>query len=159
MSPTLDQSKEVTYKIHKAVFLLNKLSDQILQDRLNLGLSQFLVMMVLAGQSKVPQKFVATQLDQTQAAVSRQIDILVDLGYVSRDTNPESRREYVLSLTKVGQKVHRQAFEAIDERFDKLFGIWTKSEKSNLLGALNKLIMEIKTKGSTAICGSAGKRN
>lgn len=157
MSPTLDQSKEITYKIHKAVFLLDKMSDQILQDRLNLGFSQFLVMMVLANQSKVPQKFVASQLDQTQAAVSRQIDILADLGYVSRDLNPDSRREYVLSLTKSGQKVYRQGFDAIDERFDKLFTIWSKTEKSNLLTALSKLVMEIKIRGSEEICGKIEK--
>jgi DNA-binding MarR family transcriptional regulator len=157
MSPTLDQSKEITYKIHKAVFLLDKMSDQILQDRLNLGFSQFLVLMVLAGQSKVPQKFVAGQLDQTQAAVSRQIDILVDLGLVSRDRNPDSRREYVLSLTKPGLKAYNLGFNAIDDRFDKLFGIWSKAEKDNLLSALSKLVMEIKAKGSDAICGKMGK--
>jgi DNA-binding MarR family transcriptional regulator len=157
MASTLDQSKEITYKIHKAVFLLDKLSDQILQDRLNLGFSQFLVMMVLAGQSKVPQKYVAAQLDQTQAAVSRQIDILADLGYVSRERNPDSRREYVLSLTKSGLKVYRQGFEAIDQRFDKLFDIWSKAEKTNLLSALGKLVREIKARGSEEICGRAGK--
>lgn len=157
MSPTLDQSKEITYKIHKAVFLLDKMSDQILQDRLNLGFSQFLVLMVLAGQSKVPQKFVASQLDQTQAAVSRQVDILVDLGLVSRDRNPDSRREYVLSLTKSGLKAYNKGFESIDERFDKLFGIWTKTEKDYLLSALGKLVMEIKSKGSDAICGKTRK--
>jgi MarR family transcriptional regulator, transcriptional regulator for hemolysin len=157
MSPTLNQSKEITYKIHKAVFLLDKMSDQILQDRLSLGFSQFLVLMVLAGQSKVPQKFVASQLDQTQAAVSRQIDILVDLGYVSRERNPDSRREYVLNLTKTGLKAYRQGFEAIDQRFDKLFEIWSKTEKSNLLSALSKLVFEIKIRGSEAICGTAEK--
>jgi DNA-binding MarR family transcriptional regulator len=157
MSPTIDQSKEITYKIHKAVFLLDKMSDQILQDRLNLGLSQFLVMMVLANQSKVPQKFVASQLDQTQAAVSRQIDILADLGYVSRERNPDSRREYVLSLSKTGLKTYRQGLEAVDQRFDKLFEIWSKSEKSNLLSALSKLVFEIKTRGSEAICGRIEK--
>lgn len=155
MSP-LAQSKEITYKIHKAVFLLDKMSDQILQDRLGLGFSQFLVMMTLAGQPKVPQKFVAKSLDQTQAAISRQIDLLVNKKLVSRDRNPDSRREYVLSLTKLGEKKTHQGFEAIDERFDKLFQIWSKDEKSNLLNLLSKLLLEIKTKGARKICGSTG---
>jgi DNA-binding MarR family transcriptional regulator len=157
MSPTLDQSKEITYKIHKAVFLLDKMSDQILQDRLNLGFSQFLVLMALAGQPKAPQKFVAAQLDQTQAAVSRQVDILVDLKLVSRMQNPENRREHILALTKSGLKAYRDGLSAIDERFDKLFSIWQKSEKANLIQALDKLVFEIRSKGADKICGRTGK--
>jgi DNA-binding MarR family transcriptional regulator len=153
MSPTITQSKEITYKIHKAVFLLDKMTDQILQDQLGLGFSQFLVMMALAKQPRVPQKHVAKALDQTQAAVSRQIDILVDLGLVSRDMNPDSRREYVLSLTKRGEKKYREGLARVDERFDKLFNVWNSGEKSNLLRCLDKLVFEIHTKGAKKICG------
>lgn len=154
---TSGQSKEITYQIHKAVFLLDKMSDQILQDQLGLGFSQFLVMMTLANQPNVPQKFVASSLDQTQAAVSRQVDILVGLKLVSRTTNAESRREYVLCLTKLGQKKFRQGLNAIDARFDKLFEVWSKDQKSNLLGALSNLIAEIKHKGTQNICGKIEK--
>lgn len=157
MAQTSEQSKEITYKIHKAVFLLDKMSDQILQNQLGLGFSQFLVMMTLAKQPNVPQKFVASALDQTQAAVSRQVDILVDLKYVSRETNAESRREYVLNLTKLGEKKYRQGLKEIDERFDKLFEVWTKSQKNDLLHALDQLILEIKFKGTQNICGSVEK--
>ncbi|MBX4187791.1 MAG: MarR family transcriptional regulator [Candidatus Doudnabacteria bacterium] len=153
----IDQSKEITFKIHKAVFLLDKMCDQILQDRLGLGFSQFLVLMTLAGMPKAPQKSVAKSLDQTQAAVSRQLDLLVDQGYVSRERNPDSRREYVLSLTKSGEKKFRQGLSEIDQRYDKLFQIWKKDEKNNLLGCLDKLLLEIRTKGVKKICGETEK--
>ena len=154
MSPSIDQSKEITYKIHKAVFLLDKMSDQILQDQLGLGFSQFLVMMALAKQPKAPPKHVAKAMDQTQAAVSRQIDILVDLGLVSRDTNPDSRREYCLSLTKLGERKYLAGLSQINERFDKLFKVWNQGEKSCMLGCLDKLVFEIHSKGTKKICGS-----
>lgn len=157
MAYSSDQSKEITYKIHKAVFLLDKMSDQILQHQLGLGFSQFLVMMTLAHQPNVPQKFVASALDQTQAAVSRQVDILVDLRLISRETNVESRREYVLCLTKLGEKMYRKGLKAIDERFDGLFNVWTKNQKSELLNALEQLIIEIKFKGTENICGKVEK--
>ena len=154
MSPTIGQSKEITYQIHKAVFLLDKMSDQILQDQLGLGFSQFLVMMALAKQPKSPQKSVAASLDQTQAAVSRQIEILVRMKLVSRDRNPDTKREYVLSLTQLGQRRYREGLDQIDLRFDKLFQIWSKNEKSNLINALDKLVFEIRTKGIKKICGT-----
>lgn len=153
MSQTFNQSKEITYKIHQAVFLLDKMSDQILQTHLKIGFSQFLVLMALADQPKVPQKHVAKFLDQTQAAVSRQVDLLVDLGLVQRDKNPKSRREYILSLTKLGQKKFIQCVQEIDCRFDNLFGVWSVSEKKMILELLNKLVGEIRRLGTAAICG------
>ncbi len=139
--------------------MLDKMSEQILQDRLGFGFSQFLVLLTLAGQPKAPQKFVARALDQTQAAVSRQVDILVNLGLVSRTRNPDSKREYVLSLTKPGMKKFRQGLDAIDERFGKLFRIWTREEQQVLSRCFDKLLLEIHSKGADKICGKTGKRD
>ncbi len=146
--------REITYKIHKAVFLLDKLSDQILQCHQGLGFSQFLVLMVLNDQPKAPQKLVANRLDQTQAAVSRQIDILADLGLISRERNPEAKREYVLKLTTSGRNKFKDGLAELDKRLGKLFDIWSGSEKNNLAGCLDRLIIEIREKGTEAICGS-----
>jgi DNA-binding MarR family transcriptional regulator len=149
--PGKSQSREIAYKIHKAVFLLDKISDQELQRRLKLGLSQFLVMGVLADQPKAPQKFVAEALDQTQAAISRQIDILVDLGYVQREKNKDSRREYVLSLSNRGMKKYQSGLDALDAHFDNLFDIWNSKQKQAIDGMLEKLVREIHKRNAKRI--------
>jgi DNA-binding MarR family transcriptional regulator len=129
------------------VFLLDKIADQILQKRMNLGFSQFLVMMTLADQPHAPQKFIAAALDQTQAAVSRQIELLVRKGLVVRARKLDNKREYILSLTKLGEKTYNICSLEVNAKFEKLFQIWSKHEKNIVLGALDKLIFELRGKG------------
>jgi DNA-binding MarR family transcriptional regulator len=141
--PNKAQSKDIVYKIHKAVFLLDKLSDKILQTSLGLSFSQFLVMMVLANQPKVPQKFVAAALDQTQAAVSRQIDLLVDASIVLREKNKLSKREYVLSLTKSGINKYNQSWDVLNKQLMDIFQIWPKQDQNKIVALLDDLITKM----------------
>jgi DNA-binding MarR family transcriptional regulator len=137
-------AEAIIYKIHKTVFLLDKISDQLLQTHLNFGFSQFLVMMVLANQPKSSQKTITKSLDQTQAAVSRQVGILVRKKFVTRERNPKAKREYVLSLTELGKKNYKQGVDILNDNLKEIFGIWSKHEKSNMLVGLDKLMSSLR---------------
>jgi DNA-binding MarR family transcriptional regulator len=139
--PNVDSiNKNIGNKLHKTVFLLDKISDQILKQKLNLSFSQFLAMQVLFHQPKAPQKFVANSLDQTQAAVSRQVELLVGKKMVSRSRHPARKREYVLSLTKQGLKAFKQGQAVIESGLGKTFEILNKTSKEDLIESLDKLI-------------------
>ena len=120
--------------------LLDKLADSAVYAKIGISYSQFLVLAVLAGQDKVPQKFVAGQLGQTQAAVSRQVDLLVGSRLVSRTRNKHSRREYVLGMTKAGQKKYKLGLAAVDGKFGSVFVSWRKEDQARLLQDMGRII-------------------
>ena len=151
------QGRELAYRIHQAVFLLDKALDKALQGRIGLGLSQFLVLKALVDLPHVPQKHVAAALDQTQAAVSRQVDILDGLGLVSRAQNPDNRREYVLALTKAGKARYAKAVLAMDAVLNETFRVLGNVEKGRILESLDRLLDRMRAKPVTKAGRRAGK--
>lgn len=140
MKHVLQQSNRLTYTVHKAVFLMDKISNRILMDSTGLGLSQFLALLVLHDLTLGAQKDVANALGQTQAAVSRQIDILVGLKLVLRSRDPKSKRKYNLSLTPLGRKKLFAGFRTIDLKYGKFFKSWPEQDKRIVNRAFEKLL-------------------
>ncbi|HXR49776.1 MAG TPA: winged helix-turn-helix domain-containing protein [Verrucomicrobiae bacterium] len=48
-----------------------KQSDQVLQEQLGIGLSQFKILQVLQAEPRTPQREIARSLAQTEASISR----------------------------------------------------------------------------------------
>ena len=74
----------------------------------SISLPQFRLLVVLSarGQQKVTE--LAEALGVNPSTATRAVDRLLDAGLVDRQTNPESRREMRISLTRTGQRVVRE---------------------------------------------------
>ena len=69
-------SNNTGFVLQRLAFLLSKQSDQVLQEQLGIGFSQFKILMVLGWNPSVRQRHIAEKLEQTEAAVSRQLKLL-----------------------------------------------------------------------------------
>lgn len=91
-----------------------------------------------------PYRLTAGQLTSstmvTSGAITNRIDRLVDRGLVDRETDPDNRRQVLISLTADGRKLanevvaHHAAYEA--ELLDPL----DAAERDQLAGLLRKLL-------------------
>lgn len=97
--------RNIGYKLHKLVHLLDNRADQLLEENHGIRFSQFLVLKTISRLENSSQRDISTCLDLTPAAISRHIDVLRAHGYVSRHTSPISRREHVISLTPKGEQI------------------------------------------------------
>lgn len=116
--PAINQS--ISFKLHHVVKLLHQQADAILHHELGITFSQYLVLKVTAQMDRASQREVASCLDVTQAAISRQVDGLCERGLVIKQTNPEDRREHSLQLTAAGADKVSVATQLLSGRFDSL---------------------------------------
>ena len=80
-------------------------SDQILQEQLGIGYSQFKILGTLAENPVAQQKHIAFTLGQTEASISRQVKLLHAKGMLESRVNPANRREHITQLTPKGQRI------------------------------------------------------
>lgn len=122
---------------------MDKAADSSLQERLNLTLSQFLILMAVNQNPNITQVQVAGFLEQTQAAVSRQIDVLKNKKLIEITKNENNKRENLLFPTLHGRKVFTKANDVLHETFDDLYKIMNDREKNQLEKSLDKLLFSV----------------
>ena len=102
------------YLLNRLAFSLARQSDQILLERLGIGMSQYIIMHILQQQPSIQQRVIATQLGQTEASISRQMKILANQSLLEVRTNPANRREHVIILTLKGERIIDEAHQILD---------------------------------------------
>jgi DNA-binding MarR family transcriptional regulator len=118
-NPLLYQS--TGYLLNRLAFSLSRQSDQILLERLGIGMSQYIIMHILQLQPSIQQRVIATQLGQTEASISRQMKILANQSLLEVRTNPQNRREHVIILTIKGERIIDEANNILDEFHKSVF--------------------------------------
>src|SRR6266545_1497160 len=102
------------YLLEHTASIIHRQSDQVLQERLGIGLSQFKILMMLQWRPHT-QRELADSLGQTEASISRQIKLLVEKGMLTVTVNPQNRREHRTTPTAKGIKVGQAAQEVMAE--------------------------------------------
>src|ERR1700755_3521534 len=87
------------YLLQHTATILMRQSDQVLQERLGIGMSQFRVLLMLQRNANSQQRKLAECLGQTEASISRQIKLLCEKSLLAVRVNPQSRREHIAVLT------------------------------------------------------------
>lgn len=139
-------SDKIYFKTHKAVFVMDKLADSSLLYKKGITLSQFLILMVIIQNPNLKQIDVANFLEQTQSAVSRQIEILKLQKLIEVVKNSENKRENFLRPTLIGEKKFQEACEVLDKDFDDLFSVLNSNEKISLEKSLDKILFSVCSK-------------
>lgn len=104
------------FKIHKFMFLTEKLIDKELCDQFDVSFSQFRVLHVIHRNPGISQKHIAFIQDTTQAAVSRHIDVLADVGFVALATNSGNRKEHNVHLTVKGKTLLEKMHDYVEKK-------------------------------------------
>lgn len=118
--------------LHHVSFVLARQSDQVLQEQLGIGFSQFKILLALDGARGMQQKHIATELGQTEASISRQIKLLDDLGMLTSQINPNNRRQHITSLTPRGAKVTERATEILNAYHSPIFSHLSERQQHQL---------------------------
>ncbi|MBI3495084.1 MarR family transcriptional regulator [Candidatus Berkelbacteria bacterium] len=145
-------SKTISYKSHKLVFLTNKIVSKTLQKKLDLSFTNFLILMALRRHEKVSQKIIADFLDLTEAAVSRQIEILVEKKLVARSENETNRRAHILTLTAKGIRELESAFKELDQTFEHIYQNISARQRKEFITLLDRLLEELIAHGKEILC-------
>ena len=145
-------SRDITYNLHKVVFLLDKIADEVLEDKLGVTFSLFKILIAIDHKT-MSQREIADYWDMTEAAVSRQIELLLDKKLVEREENPDNRRQHVLKLSQTGRKMYDKGFKVLDEKTEEVFVVLDEREREVMTEGIHKLLKVICTKGGEVDCG------
>ena len=133
MQPT----NNIGYLLQRLAFCLGRQSDQVLQEQLGIGLSQFKILMISQWKPNVQQKKIADGLGQTEASISRQIKLLQRDGLLSITVSPNNRREHIAQLTPKGVKMTDKALEVLNNYHAPMFARLSDKQKKDLLESLS----------------------
>lgn len=125
--------------LHKVSKSLDKTSDQVLMERLGIGLSQFRVLLYLLGDDGCSQKLVAENLSQTEPSISRQARLLSEKGLIVVRRNTASRRERLLFLTQKGARTAEKAVNILNEYHAPMFDRISRQEQQRLIETLQAM--------------------
>lgn len=124
------------FLLHAVASQLDKQSDQALMEQLGLGFSQFKIMQVMEGSTGVTQRYVAEQLGQTEASVSRQVKQLHQRGLTEVVVRPENKREHRVWLTRRGLRLYREATLAVARVYQPVLGSMDERARRQLYDTL-----------------------
>jgi DNA-binding MarR family transcriptional regulator len=131
-------------KIHKFIFLTEKLLDRELRKGFTVSFSQFRMLSVIACSPGISQKKIALIQETTEAAVSRHIDVLQKLQYVALTTNSNNRKEHNLHLTKSGKSLHGKTIAFVDVKVDTLLDMIGEEKRLELSDVFDVLVDSVR---------------
>lgn len=124
------------YLLNHLAFVLSRQSDQVLQERLGIGFSQFKIMMVLRENPHIQQRVIADRLGQTEASISRQIKLLHDQSLLQTVKRPENRREHITTLTSKGERFTDEAMDVLNTYHSPVFSNLSAKQQAATIEAL-----------------------
>lgn len=135
----MSDSQVIAQKVHNLSALLARESDQILQERLGIGLSQYKILAAVENNPRLQQRAIAVELGQTEASVSRQVKLLQRKDMITSRKNPNNRREHLTELTNKGMRVTEAARQSLATYHSSVVSHISKRQQEILLGLLTDL--------------------
>lgn len=108
------ESGALFYALQRIAADMHKHVDQMLMERLGIGVSQLRILHTIQSKEQSGQRVIGNALGQTEASISRQIKVLVQKGLVQTHTNPKNQRERLVSLTPKGTRLTEAAHADLD---------------------------------------------
>lgn len=135
----LAHASTISRRLQDVANLLLKESDQVLQERLGIGMSQYRIMQIVESTPKLLQRQVASRLHQTEASVSRQVALLLDAQLITITRNSQDRREHITALTPKGQRLAYAAEELLRNFHASIFEDLPEKQQTELLKTLETI--------------------
>jgi DNA-binding MarR family transcriptional regulator len=137
---SIESSKKSSFPplLHLA-YVLQQLSDELLERETGVGLSAARIMSVLDKSAPTSQRHIAVELRQTEANVSRQLHSMKKKGLVSITRNKKDSRQRDVVLSSSGAKHYQQAEKLLKKQQSQFLKMLNKGEADILEQAAQKL--------------------
>jgi MarR family transcriptional regulator, temperature-dependent positive regulator of motility len=129
--------------VYRISFYLQHKSDEILQTKLGIGFSQFKLMMALEKHPAVEQLTLAKFLGQTEASISRQIQLMRHSQLITVEKDSKDHRRRVVRLTGQGKVLLEEATRALNDVHQQSFSSLSAVEKAEFSSVIEKLTAAI----------------
>ncbi len=143
---------KIGFLIQHLAFSLGRTNDQVLQEQLGIGFSQYKLMMVLQKMPHIQQKRIANALNQTEASISRQIKLLHEKNLLQTTVSPKNRREHITTLTPKGIRYTEEACRILDIYYEPVFAQITEKDQAQLLQHLGSLHQAVCADQTNDLC-------
>lgn len=148
----MQPSNNIGYLLQHLAFTMSRQNDQILQERLGIGFSQFKILMVLERNPHIQQRQIAERLGQTEASISRQIKLMIDKGLLQSTISPRNRREHITTPTSKGIRLAEEAVVALNSYHSPMFERFSEKQRDQLLEVLKSMHESVCQAGKTGAC-------
>ena len=148
MGPT----NNLSYLVHHLAAVMGKQADQVLQEQLGIGLSQYKILMVLEWNPRVQQKAIADSLGQTEASISRQIKLLKGKGLLVSKADPQNKRKNLTAPTTLGMQITEAATNIMRRSFGPEFSHLGDDQLMQLITGLQQLHRIVCRPGKLGAC-------
>lgn len=135
--------EQLISSLHRLSHSLGKESDLLLQETFGFGMSQFKIVWMLKKHAEgVAQKDIAKWLNQTEAAVSRQMQPMVGEELISVRVDPENRRARRVYLTTKGNDFAGSAIKCMEQVQCDTFSVLSTKEQAQLHRLLSRVFTQ-----------------
>lgn len=148
MGPT----NNLSYLIQHLAAVMGRQTDQLLQDQLDIGLSQFKILMVLEWNPRVQQKAIADALGQTESSISRQLKLLKEKKLLETKPDPGNRRRHITTPTTRGMQVTEAATAIMRRSLGPEFAGLGDDHLAQIVSGLQKLHRIVCQPGKVGAC-------
>lgn len=130
----------IFYQIEQAIKTYRMYAQKkIKENDLKITIDQWLVLKSLKENPNLSQAEIAEKVFKDSASITRIFDLLVNYGYVERQTNPNDRRKFNLNITPLGDEILESTYKIVLENRKKgLEGI-----SKNTIKTLNETLKKI----------------
>ena len=116
-------------------------------EDLGLGPGHFPLLMSLIHHDGITQEELTCMVHVDKATTARGVKKLVDLGYITRETDPKDHRAYRLHLTKKAHDLMPRLRRTLQGATDMITEDLTEEEKETLVKILDKMVARAPQKG------------
>lgn len=127
-------------------FRLNRLaaevSDKLAEvytDRFGIDIVEWRILITLASQDSCSATHIVQSTRTHKSRISRGVNRMIDLKYVSRSESPSDRREAKLRLTAKGRSLHARIAPVVLEQESRIVDCLDEQEMQAFTQALDKL--------------------
>ena len=133
--------------MHKVCFLNEKIQDHLLKKKLDLSLSQYMVLVFLSLKPGQSQEDLAVRRNSTEASISRTVKILIRKKFITCQPDLADKRKKKLFLSGSGQKLLVRAKNIVSQEFNSFLREIDKDEGGELERNLEKILKAITDRG------------
>ena len=138
---------DIATNVHRLSNVLGKVADARLQTTYGFGMSQFKILWILKKHPEgVQQTNIADWLNQTEAAVSRQIRLLKAEKLIEKRVDPKNRRNRVILLSAEGKKFAEAAMKVLAREYEPFFKDLSHEQRKNLCDMLEGAFYKVAIK-------------
>jgi DNA-binding MarR family transcriptional regulator len=125
--------------LHYLMYILQQKSDDLLQGEVGVSLSHVRILGALDYKVPCSQKSIASQLQQTEANVSRQLLTMNRQGLVKVLKNKDDSRARDVTVTAKGKRRYEAAESALKRQLNSVYKGLSKQEKRDFEDSINKI--------------------